>query len=641
MILTRRPTRTPEVTGARPPTEATPRPGANTTRQANPEAEETAAPTTPIPELPPRDGALIALQMESRVGVLLDDFPEEMRDRVAEALLERPESYWTGLAYRQARLTRRRLNFRNFVYRDKGSLPLPPEALWAFRLDPAGPERQTIEGHDLVLVGYTFSSTILTDVESPAAAEPALGAVGGRWNEPFILPLDPDLILQRTGNACLNESGFPPNSFDSENAWMFYDHTCQASSGGVGGCHRTRLANESCLEALAAWVGVSETELVFERLAWDEDLAGQVRLGEITQAAAPDIEVVADELANYRITYRYFTAESCALVEQCVAGSGWRRLLQFDATIHNTGVEPLHIGPVRSEDPAHNLFQYNVCHDHFHFSNYGDFLLTGEVESLASKQAFCVESTGRLSNNEYTPLTHPYTCLNQGVQAGWVDEYIAGMDCQWIDITEVDIPAGGADLALDFTFNPDEFLCEGSPVLDEAGNQVWEPSGLETEDGAPIERPQCDFVAGWDANNTASQELFVPPAGSFVTEPCTEGQLGPLRNCGFTEQPAADEDALSCTPGQEVQLSCSVAEDAAPQVLRLCEYSHLLGVGLACTLLDSLANVVVGPEQPVAVTFTCPLPRDVEEEGGRYALYSAPVFDEDQPEPITCVAQQP
>ena len=51
-----------------------------------------------------------------------------------------------------------------------------------------------------------------------------------------------------------------------------------------------------------------------------------------------------------------FPADSCALQEACVGASGWRRLLQFDATVHNVGAEALHIGPVLGEDLETNLF---------------------------------------------------------------------------------------------------------------------------------------------------------------------------------------------------------------------------------------------------------------------------------------------
>ncbi len=621
----------------------------------------TQEPEIDLADLDLPDGALISVQMESQAGVLLDALPEEQRDTAADALVSKPDSFWEDLVLRQVRLTKRRLNFRNFVYDGKGQLPLPPEELWLVQLDPDGPQRVTIDGHDLVVIDYSFTSTLLTDVESAGEAEPALGEVGGKWNEPFILPLDPDLLLQRTGNACVNEAGFPPNSFDAENVWAFFDYTCQGDSGGVLGCHRSKLHPQSCLELLSDQIGTTETEVRFERLEWDSDLADAVRVGQLTQAAGPDLVPVGDDLENYRIIYRYFPEDSCALVEQCVNDSGWRRLLQFNATVHNAGPETLFIGPVVAENPVNRLFQYNACHAHYHFSDYADFYFSSEEENISSKQAFCVESTNRLSNNEWAPLTHPYTCRFQGVQAGWIDEYLAGLDCQWIDITDVPVDPEGTTYSLGFTSNPDGFLCEGTPVRDENENLVWEPSGLTTEDGFPIRRPQCDYIPNWEVNNEDSRDLTLLPNGGFVTEPCANGELDPRRNCGFRPQsdgielpPADDQEesrtrtprsdlealagAFSCNPGESVQMTCSVEEPSTPQIVRICDYSAALETGVACVFSDALANEVLA-ESAVQVGFTCPLGRDETEAGGLFSLYTAPLFEEDGAQPVSCTVE--
>jgi hypothetical protein len=599
------------------------------------------------------EGALVSVLMESQAGVLLDEIPEEYRETVAQALLDRPESFWEGLARRQVLLTRRRLNFRNFVYNNKGQLPLPPQELWHIVLDPGGPQRVEVGNgslsHDLLAISYTITSTLLTDAASLAEAEPALAEVGGQWDEPFIFPLDPDLLLQRTDNACLNEAGFPPNSFDSENTFVFFDYTCQADSAGVLGCHRSRLPGVSCLEAMNNSIGTVETVVQFERLEWDDDLAGQVRVGEVTTVEGPDLKVVGSDLDVNRIVYRYFEPDSCALAEQCVSDSGWRRLLQFNGTVQNVGAVDLDIGAVNVSNPLNALFQYNSCHNHYHFSDYGDFYFAGGEQNFASKQAFCVESTDRISNNEWSPLTHSFTCRFQGVQAGWVDEYHAGLDCQWIDITDVEVPAEGISVTLGFTSNPDQFLCEGTPEFDEQGNPIWEPSGLETPDGREINRPACDFVPDWDVNNDDSTELFLLPVGGLVTEPCSGGQIGPLRNCGFSAQltgvslPEEGEDsdvelpegAFACQPGQQVQLACSVGEDASPQVLRVCDFSHELGIGTACLELDALANEIVAANES-EFSFSCPAERGEKEPGGAYTFYTSPLFEEDATQTVSC-----
>lgn len=604
-----------------------------------PAETDTPQPTNTATSLPtatpivPGEGALIGVKMSSQVGVLLDEIPESMRDDVVERLLERPDSFWVALAERQVALTKYRLNFRGFVYpgSGRGQLPLPPEQLWEIELDPAGASLTTIQNHELVIINYNFSSTLLTDAESPFLSEPQLDMEGGIWEEPYILPVDPDQLLQRTSNACINEGGFPPNSYDSENVSTFYDYTCEANDGGLAGCHRTSLPNFSCIEALELAVGSINVSMRFERLEWDDDLANAVRLGEVTNIDAPDLKVITSDLENARIIYRYFPPSSCALVEQCVGGSGWRRLLQFDATVHNVGTETLQIGSVVSENPLNNLFVYNDCHNHFHFDFYGSFFFAGAEGTLDSKQAFCVESTGRRSNNETSPLTHPYTCRFQGIQAGWVDEYGAGLECQWIDITDLVPEDEPLDADLSFSFNPEGFICEGSPVFDAEGNVLWETTEFETLFGAAVSRPQCDYVVAWDDNNFGEVTHSIPPTGSFVTEPCDSGELGPRRNCDFTDQ----QETFSCEPGSNVQLSCRVPAGNPFQVLRLCETSEVLGVGVACTFLDAIASQII-EDQTTIVNFTCPFARDADESGGSYALYSAPVFGEDEAVAVSC-----
>lgn len=580
---------------------------------------ETEEPTAVLsPSLP---GALITISMQSQVGVLLDEFPDELRDRVAEELLAQANDAWLERVMRQVRLTRNRLTFRNFIYPEKGQLPLPPVELWAFQLDPDGPIRQTIQGHDLVMIGYSFRTVLLTDEQSPGMAEPALADVGGVWEEPFIFPADPDLLYQRTGNACVNEGGFPPNSFDSENIWHFYEFACTAESGGATGCHRSYLPSLSCQEALVTRVGEVPATMRFERLAWDDDLAAQVRLGDVTSWTAPDLTAVADDLLINRIIYRYFEEGDCAAEEGAVGGVGWRRLLQFDATVWNVGTEAMHIGQANIEDTENHVFAYSPCHDHFHYSNYGDFFLDNAEELTGSKQAFCVQSTIRMSNNEASPLTHNYSCSFQGIQAGWADEYIAGLDAQWIDITDLEIPPEGHTVQLGFVSNGDQFLCEGSPVVDETGNQLWESSSFTAPDGHDINRPRCDFIPDWAVNNQAVTAVFLPPIGSFVTETCANGEIGPLRNCGFTE---IELDETICEPGTAV--APTLPNDLSyPLTLRVCERSSVLGMGLPCTYQSSQMNtLILNAAEPVS--FICPVIRDSSKLEGGFALFTSPLL---------------
>ena len=204
-----------------------------------------ALPTSAAPSKPA--GSLVQMQMQSTVGLLLDEIPAGMlRYRASETARLSGDQFWIEKAQRQIRLASYRLVFRGSYYTDpKGPLPLPPKSIWDIKLQGA-PHRQTIDGHDYVAVDYTFETKIVADNDSPAVVEPKLGKVGGTWLEPLILPVDPDLLLERTGYACMDEVEFPPKSVFEENTWYFYDDTC---TPGTTYCHVTQQPATSCVNA--------------------------------------------------------------------------------------------------------------------------------------------------------------------------------------------------------------------------------------------------------------------------------------------------------------------------------------------------------------------------------------------------------
>jgi hypothetical protein len=577
-------------------------------------------------------GALVDVSLQSRVAVVLDEIPPRERATAAAYYLAKPASFWIERAKRQLRHTTYRLTYRNFFY-PSGSrrmLALPPEELWDISLQaPRARRVVTEDGHDAVQIGYAFHSTLLTDAASPGAAEPRLRRAGGVWREPFNLPLDPEFLFQRTGYACIDEDGYPIGTARSENIAYLFDQDCDVETAETASCHLTELATESCLDALANHVGRVDTDLRLERLPYDELAAKKVRYGEFSRADSPDIAALGEHLGKNWIEYRYIPADSCAIEEQCVGGPGWRRLLLFDASIKNTGAQPLVVGStdVTSPPSVNNMFEFSECHEHFHFRHYGDFSYGA---APGDKRAFCVESTDRYYNNELTPLVHDFSCDNQGVAAGWGDTYIAGVECNWIDITDLPIAGSAISENLRFEVNPDGFLCEGQPVLDSAGNPIYDPTEFVTEQGEPVNRPRCNFAPGYAANNVATRPVTVPSEGGLVTSPCARDQTGPLRDCGFTKK----GDALTCAAGSTVELRCRVAAHQPSQVLRVCDNSTKLG-GIPCQYNGALSNEVI-TATPTAVTFACPTARDESEPGGSYSLYSAPVLATDPGVPIVC-----
>ncbi len=593
---------------------------------------------------------------------MLDEIPASMRRRVTEALVAEPEEFWIERARAQLRLTTYRLVFRKyFQSRGRDALPLPPEPVWDVNLS-GEPRRHRIDGHDVVGVEYELSSVLVSDEDSPAISEPRLRRVGGTWREPFVLPVDPELLLQRTGYACMSEEDFPFGSVDSEEVAAFYDQEVVVEKGlsNVGQSHFTVQPKQSCVEALRDHVGAVTTPVEFERLAWDPALAGEYRYGEVT-GTEPDLAIYLPDFAQSRTNYRYIHGAGsggCEVVEKMVDGTGWRRLLQFATSDENVGERELTIGGVDytisghpEELEKHNLYEFSACHRHNHFKYYGDLSWEGGGEVINVKNGFCLQSTDRAANRETSPLHNPFdTCDYQGVAAGWIDQYKAGLPGQWIDTT--DLPPGIGTRS--FHSNPEGVLCEGS-FIDMADQPlgpkepvIWEATGLTADDGDPVEAPRCRLSEGWDDNNSHSAEETIEPHGlGLITSPCTRGQIGPLRNCGFGEDP----ETANCTAGQRTVATFSIPSDAAPQVVRLTEFSHALNSPIPARYEDSyvplrpgvsdqpamLANAIVMPGSRTRVTFRCPSPRTggVREPGGTYSVYTAPVLPDDPAAAVT------
>ena len=334
--------------------------------------------TEPSVPVIPDPAALVRASMESTVGVVLDELSPNQRERLVAMLQTKPESFWKDRAIRQIRLTSHRLNFGGTGMKKQS--PLPPEQLWHIVIRTK-PTRQQINGHDTVTVSYAFSGVILTDTDSPGLSLPEIGQIGGVWDEKFQFPVDPEFVFQRTGFACMNESQFPPNSFDAEEVDLFFNQRCHAEATlSNTGCHQTALPSLSCSQALIAGIGRVDTVMRFERLPWDASIADAVRVGTVTNPNGPDLIPSREEFVKHRFNYRYIPENSCTIVESCVGGPGWRHLLQFPTGDINVGSKPLEIGRVDYFNThsgtllsKHGVFEFSACHGHYHFSEYGSF----------------------------------------------------------------------------------------------------------------------------------------------------------------------------------------------------------------------------------------------------------------------------
>ncbi len=175
-----------------------------------------------------------------------------------------------------------------------------------------------------------------------------------------------------------------------------------------------------------------------------------------------------------------------------------------------------------------------------------------------------------------------FNCDRQGIHAGWMDIYGRGLDCQYVDITDV---APGR-YRIRATVNPEHRITEV-----DYGNNVGE---LEFE--VP---PWVPDAGAPDAGDAA----VIDP-----TLPCLMSEQGPHRDCGWDAEPTSRR----CAAGQSVTLGCDarcgppLGFCAGDTMMRVCEGES------PCDDAHSLATnddacTEDGSRDPCSrVTFACP-----------------------------------
>nr|XP_061820452.1 lysyl oxidase homolog 1-like [Nerophis lumbriciformis] len=132
----------------------------------------------------------------------------------------------------------------------------------------------------------------------------------------------------------------------------------------------------------------------------------------------------------------------CAAEEKCLSSSAYdpetkdydmRVLLRFPQRVKNRGTADF------MPNRPHHTWEWHSCHQHYHsmdeFSHY-DLLEVSSGRKVAEghKASFCLEDT----TCDFGHLKR-YACSSQtqGLSPGCYDTYNADIDCQWIDITDI------------------------------------------------------------------------------------------------------------------------------------------------------------------------------------------------------------
>jgi hypothetical protein len=275
--------------------------------------------------------------------------------------------------------------------------------------------------------------------------------------------------------------------------------------------------------------------------------------------ALPDLTVSADVARNsLQLVSETFAADSCALDEGCIDGPGTRRLLRFATQTANVGGSDIVLG-----DPSGTPgFEFAECHGHAHFEGYARYQLldaSGAVAATGHKQAFCLLDSAPVGIPG-APAAPRFHCGFQGIQRGWSDIYGAGLDCQWVDVT--DVPPGEYTLRIEI--NPDRVIQEG------------------------------DY-----GNNVATVAVRLGNLDPLAE--CLSPTSGVNRDCGWAL--ANERTGLSCQPGQPLTVGCGCSAGGLCQgdaMLRICEGTAACTSAEALTASDDSCGLC--PE----ATFACP-----------------------------------
>ena len=171
-----------------------------------------------------------------------------------------------------------------------------------------------------------------------------------------------------------------------------------------------------------------------------------------------NMALVVDRIASSAMVgTQAFAQDSCAFAEGCVDAPGFRRVLRFETVTPNDGDADLDVG--RPEDNPDD-FEFGECHQHFHFKDFAVYRLLdsdGQVVRDGHKQAFALIDFEPLGPGA-PPPRYPLPDGTQGITRGWADVYDAYLDCQWVDVTDVE----PGNYVLEIEINPERVFEEST-----------------------------------------------------------------------------------------------------------------------------------------------------------------------------------
>jgi hypothetical protein len=522
-----------------------------------------------------------------------------------------------------------------FGVENSGQLVLPPEKVWRVSVANDSARIMTFGVRNrYVVVDYKFESIVIARRGSIKRSAESLGEIGGVWTETVAVPLDPEFFFQRTRYACVDESKVPVYDVSSQNVWRYFDSTCVPKNTTLVGatkCHDRFNSKQTCLRAMQRSSGVTRLNIRWERIPYSADVADKYRVGG-PKNVSRDISNVRP--SDFNIVYKYIPEDSCLLRRnQCLQGSGWRRLLQWTTGMQHVGkFRFLNIARVTSKPQdtpfvSNNLYTRDECFGDFEYSSFAQYQIDGiDGRPLAT----CIHDSARTLNHEYSPMATRYdSCEWQGLSAGWSYEIPKGSPCQWVDITSV---TDAEEKRLRSSLNPNSLICEGiNQYTPKPKRPIWGETVTAKDTGVEIHRPECELIDEFASNNELTRRLKPRARQSAVTTRCPRNSrpITFLRDCGWRVM----YEQLTCKPGETTKITLSIdttglnsseIQNLPTVTVRLCESSQALGgISTRCEYIDALGHANIAPTTSTILSFTCPDRRDDKEPGGMYSVLAA------------------
>ena len=146
----------------------------------------------------------------------------------------------------------------------------------------------------------------------------------------------------------------------------------------------------------------------------------------------PDL-IVLENTIKTSIYLSTINASNCHVVEGCLTGYGQRDIIRFTTHIKNIGTADYFIGTPAAQP---SQFSWGNCHGHWHYEGYAEYIMydqQGQAIPVGFKNGFCVLDLECSDGG-----SAQYGCSNMGISRQCGDIYGSGLDCQWMDITDID-----------------------------------------------------------------------------------------------------------------------------------------------------------------------------------------------------------